>query len=71
MTEDETAGWHHQPNGHEIEQTWEIVKDREASMACCPPWGRRVGYNLATQQQCIFSQSTVMLSFIMAPTAVK
>ena len=24
------VGWHHQLNGHEFEQTWEIVKDREA-----------------------------------------
>ena len=30
MTEDEMAGWHHSLNGHEFEQTKEIVKDREA-----------------------------------------
>ena len=30
VTEDEMAGWYHQLNGHEFEQTWEIVKDREA-----------------------------------------
>ena len=24
------VGWHHQLNGHEFEQLWEIVKDREA-----------------------------------------
>ena len=34
VIEDEMAGWHHQLNGHEFEQTqihvWEIVKDREA-----------------------------------------
>ena len=30
MTEDEMVGWHHQLNGHEFEQLWEIVKDREA-----------------------------------------
>ena len=24
------AGWHHELNGHECEQTGEIVKDREA-----------------------------------------
>ena len=29
-TEDEVVGWHHQLNGHEFEQTLEIVKDREA-----------------------------------------
>ena len=30
VTEDEMAGWHHWLNGHEFEQLWEIVKDREA-----------------------------------------
>ena len=24
------VGWHHQLNGHEFDQLWEIVKDREA-----------------------------------------
>ena len=28
MTEDEMVGWHHQLNGHELEQTLE-VEDRE------------------------------------------
>ena len=38
MTEDEMAGWHHRPNGHESEQTpgdsigW-------GSQACCSLWG--------------------------------
>ena len=35
VTEDELVGWHHWLNGHEFEQTWEIVKDREA-------WGAAV-----------------------------
>ena len=30
VTEDEMVGWHHRLNGHEFEQLWEIVKDREA-----------------------------------------
>ena len=30
VTEDEMAGWHHQLNGHEFQQTAEMVKDREA-----------------------------------------
>ena len=29
-TENEMVGWHHQLNGHELEQLWETVKDREA-----------------------------------------
>ena len=32
MTEDETAGWHHQLNGHgmSLSKLWEMVMDREA-----------------------------------------
>ena len=50
MTEDEMVGWHHQLNGHEFEQT---LGDGEGlgSLACCSPWGHRVSYNLATEQQ--------------------
>ena len=33
MTEDEMVGWHHQCDGYEFEQLWEIVKDREAQSA--------------------------------------
>ena len=38
MTEDEMAGWHHQLNGHEFEQTLG-VGDGQGSLACCSPWG--------------------------------
>ena len=30
MTEDEVVGWHYRLNGHEFEQTLEIMMDREA-----------------------------------------
>ena len=30
MTEDEMVGWHHRLNGHEFEQSQEMVKEREA-----------------------------------------
>ena len=30
MTEDEMVGWHHWLNGHEFEQTQEMLKDRKA-----------------------------------------
>ena len=30
MTEDEMVGWHHQLNGHYLNQLWEVVIDREA-----------------------------------------
>ena len=29
MIEDEMAGWHHQVDGYEFEQLWELVMDRE------------------------------------------
>ena len=40
MTEDEMVGWHHQLNGHESEQASQ-VGDRQGSLACCSPWGRK------------------------------
>ena len=38
VTGDEIVGWHHQPNGHEFEQT---LGDSEGqgSLPCCSPWG--------------------------------
>ena len=36
------VGWPHRLNGHESEQTWETVKDREAWRAAV---GSRVGHN--------------------------
>ena len=38
MTEDEMAGWHHQLDGHEYEQT-PGVADGQGSLACGYPWG--------------------------------
>ena len=40
MTEDEMVGWHHQLDGHESEQALG-VGDRQGSLACCSPWGRK------------------------------
>ena len=36
MTEYEMIGWYHWLNGHEFEQTQEIVKDREAWHSAVP-----------------------------------
>ena len=49
-TEDKMVGWHHRLDGHEFEQA---LGDGEGqgSLACCSPWDRRVGHNLATEQQ--------------------
>ena len=49
MTEDEMVRWHHRLNGHEFEQTLGDT-ERLGSLACCGPWGRGVGQDLATEQ---------------------
>jgi len=40
VTEDEMAGWHQKPNGHEFKQ---ILRDSEGqgSLACCSLWGHK------------------------------
>ena len=48
-TEDEMVGWHYQLNGHESEQT-PGDGEGQGGLACCSPWGCRVGHDLATQQ---------------------
>ena len=49
-TEDEVVGWHHWLNEHEFEK---VPGDDEwqGSLACCSPWGRRVGHDWVTEQQ--------------------
>ena len=44
MTEDEMVGWHHQLDGHEYEQV-PRVEDGQGGLACCSPWGHRVGHD--------------------------
>ena len=39
-TEDKMVGRHHQLDGHELEQA-PGVGDRQGSLACCSPWGRK------------------------------
>ena len=34
------VGWHHQLNGHELEQA-PGVSDRQKGLVCCSPWGRK------------------------------
>ena len=38
MTEDEKFGWHHQLNGHEVEQA-PGDGEGQGSLECCSPWG--------------------------------
>ena len=47
-TEDEMVGLHHQLDGHKFEQP-PGVGDRQGSLACCSPWGLRVGHDWATE----------------------
>ena len=48
MREDKMVGWHHRLNRHELEQA-PGVGDGQASLACCSPWGRRVGHDWVTE----------------------
>ena len=50
-TEDEMVEWHHQLEGREFEQAPGGV-DGHGSLACCSPWGHRVGHNWATELNC-------------------
>ena len=45
MTEDETAGWHHQLNGHKFEQA-PRDGNGQGGLVCCSPWGpKKFGHN--------------------------
>ena len=46
MTKDERVGWHHWCNGQKFEQAPENGEG-QGSLACCSPWGRRVGHDLS------------------------
>ena len=43
--QDEIVGWHHQLNGHELEQT-PVYGEGQGSLACSGPWGHRVRHNI-------------------------
>ena len=34
------VGWHHQLDGHKLEQTLGVVAG-QGSLACCSPWGHK------------------------------
>ena len=40
MTEDETVGWHRQPNGHELKQA-PGVGDGQGGLECYSPWSHK------------------------------
>ena len=43
-------GWNHQFNGHELGQTLGD-DERHGILACCSPWGCRLGHELVTKKQ--------------------
>ena len=43
------VGWHHQLHGREFEQA-PGDDEGQGGLACCSPWPRRVGHDLATEQ---------------------
>ena len=48
MIEDEMVGWHHQLNGHELEQT---LGDSEGQGSLASMGSQRVRHDLVTKQQ--------------------
>ena len=42
-TEDEMVGWHHWPNGRELEQA-PGVGDEQGSLVCCNLWGHKLNW---------------------------
>ena len=50
MKEEEIVHWHHRLDGHEFKQA-PGDSEGQRSLACCSPWGCRVGHDLATLQQ--------------------
>ena len=60
MTEDEMVRLHYQLSGHEFEQT-PGDGEGQGSLARCSPWGRKLGHDLATNQQ----QQQINFSLVM------
>ena len=58
MTEDKMVGWHHQLDGHELEQAPQLVMDREAWPGVLWFMGsQKVRRDLVTEQQQYFLHS--------------
>ena len=63
-TEDEMVRWHHQLNGHEFEQA-PGDDEGQGSLACCSPWGHRVGHDWATKEQQLHDSVEVLVNAMM------
>ena len=57
MTEDKMAGWHHQLNGHESEQTPED-SEGQGSLACCSPWAHRESDMITTNEKKLLKETS-------------
>ena len=57
MTEDEMAGWPHQLNGHECEQTLGDGEGQGKPGVLQSMGSQRVGHDLVTEQQVLLNQS--------------
>ena len=58
-TEDKMVGWHHQLDGHAIEQA-PGVGDGQGSLACCSPWGHK---ELDTTEQTKLADHSIIKCF--------
>ena len=55
------VGWHHQLNGHELEQALGV--DGQGSLVCCSLWGHRFRHDLVTEQQHYFLVQSCSCNF--------
>ena len=61
-TEDEMVGGHYRLDGHEFEQApW--IGDGQGSMACCSPWGHRVGHDWMIELNWTIMDTTEQLNW--------
>ena len=62
-------GWHHELNAHEFEPT---LGDSEGQggLACCSPWGHRVGHDWETEQLASNAPILGLFHFLQAGLAV-
>jgi len=56
------VGWYHQLDGHEFEQTLG-VGDRQGSLVCSSPWGRKVRHNWAAELNTNWGPSLLTTGF--------
>ena len=65
--EGEMVGWRHRLDGHEFEQA-PGDGGGQGGLACCSPWGCRVGHGLVTEQPRMRSMCTVMHTHVLRGT---